>query len=271
MAAPPGSRSSRSISVATLKVALGAQEVTQSSACAHRARAGWTGGSSDSDRREAKLKFLLPPSALKPAATAMASANVDFPLPFSPDEEGDLGVQLERLQRVDGRDVERVRIERLHLLADQRDRADIRVESLCRPLSAGRRAAARHTHLSRVTFAWPYRAQEATRYTPSDGRETTASAQQQSRPRLRDPERVGCLFGAQLGLRGHRHERPERTGPVPCLAIVEELETGELMLCTATRSGINSPSAVGTSPWSRPRLAPSGLITASPLAGSTPW
>ena len=40
--------------------------------------------SSDSDLRDAKLKFLLPPSALKPAATAMASTRVDFPLPFSP-------------------------------------------------------------------------------------------------------------------------------------------------------------------------------------------
>ena len=34
--------------------------------------------SEDSDRRVAKLKFLLPPSALKPAATAMASTNVDL-------------------------------------------------------------------------------------------------------------------------------------------------------------------------------------------------
>ena len=40
--------------------------------------------SSDSDRRVAKLKFLLPPSALNPAATAIASDSVDFPLPFSP-------------------------------------------------------------------------------------------------------------------------------------------------------------------------------------------
>ncbi|MNO58989.1 hypothetical protein D3C76_495650 [compost metagenome] len=31
-----------------------------------------------------KLKFLVPPSALKPLLTAIASSKVDFPLPFSP-------------------------------------------------------------------------------------------------------------------------------------------------------------------------------------------
>ena len=32
----------------------------------------------------AKLKFVVPPSALNPAATATPSTSVDFPLPFSP-------------------------------------------------------------------------------------------------------------------------------------------------------------------------------------------
>ena len=31
-----------------------------------------------------KLKFLVPPSALNPYATAIASSSVDFPIPFSP-------------------------------------------------------------------------------------------------------------------------------------------------------------------------------------------
>ena len=35
-------------------------------------------------RRVAKLKFFDPPSALNPAATAIASSRVDFPVPFSP-------------------------------------------------------------------------------------------------------------------------------------------------------------------------------------------
>lgn len=39
---------------------------------------------SDSERRVENLKFLLPPSALKPAATAIASISVDSPDPFWP-------------------------------------------------------------------------------------------------------------------------------------------------------------------------------------------
>lgn len=31
-----------------------------------------------------KRKFFVPPSALKPKATAIASSNVDLPVPFSP-------------------------------------------------------------------------------------------------------------------------------------------------------------------------------------------
>ncbi|GHE90738.1 hypothetical protein GCM10017786_23800 [Amycolatopsis deserti] len=38
----------------------------------------------DSLERVAKSKFRLPPSGLKPAATASASTRVDLPLPFSP-------------------------------------------------------------------------------------------------------------------------------------------------------------------------------------------
>src|SRR5687767_7846065 len=39
---------------------------------------------SDSELRVLNLKFLLPPSALKPVATAIASMRVDLPDPFSP-------------------------------------------------------------------------------------------------------------------------------------------------------------------------------------------
>jgi hypothetical protein len=38
----------------------------------------------DSEFRVEKRKFMLPPSGLKPAAIAMASNRVDFPLPLSP-------------------------------------------------------------------------------------------------------------------------------------------------------------------------------------------
>ncbi len=59
------------------------EENTQSSVDEfHTSRRSWC--SVDSDRRVEKLKFRLPPSALKPAATAMPSMRVDFPLPFSP-------------------------------------------------------------------------------------------------------------------------------------------------------------------------------------------
>ncbi|GAA2861706.1 hypothetical protein GCM10010472_18770 [Pseudonocardia halophobica] len=40
--------------------------------------------SEDSLARVAKAKFREPPSALNPAATAMASTSVDLPDPFSP-------------------------------------------------------------------------------------------------------------------------------------------------------------------------------------------
>jgi hypothetical protein len=40
--------------------------------------------SEDSDARVTNRKFRLPPSGLNPAATAIASINVDFPLPFFP-------------------------------------------------------------------------------------------------------------------------------------------------------------------------------------------
>jgi hypothetical protein len=40
--------------------------------------------SADSPGRLAKLKFLLPPSGLKPASMATASISVDLRLPFSP-------------------------------------------------------------------------------------------------------------------------------------------------------------------------------------------
>jgi hypothetical protein len=40
--------------------------------------------SAECERRVPNRKFLLPPSALKPSETAMASRRVDFPDPFSP-------------------------------------------------------------------------------------------------------------------------------------------------------------------------------------------
>jgi hypothetical protein len=45
----------------------------------------------DSDERVAKRKLRLPPSALKPAAMAIASNSVDFPLPFSPMKKVTIG------------------------------------------------------------------------------------------------------------------------------------------------------------------------------------
>jgi len=49
--------------------------------------------SSDSDRRVANRKFLVPPSALNPATTAIASMRVDFPEPFSPTRQVTLGAR----------------------------------------------------------------------------------------------------------------------------------------------------------------------------------
>jgi len=40
--------------------------------------------SSEWEARVEKAKFEVPPSALSPAATAIASSSVDLPLPFSP-------------------------------------------------------------------------------------------------------------------------------------------------------------------------------------------
>ena len=45
----------------------------------------------DSEARVLKLKFALPPSALNPAATAIASTSVELPLPFSPTKKVTFG------------------------------------------------------------------------------------------------------------------------------------------------------------------------------------
>jgi hypothetical protein len=49
------------------------------------------------------LKFLLPPSALKPEATATASSSVDLPVPFSPTRNvTGLGMRSSRRFRIAG-------------------------------------------------------------------------------------------------------------------------------------------------------------------------
>ena len=66
---------------------------------AHRPRHLSRTAGPDPDEHQRQLKFWLPPSALKPAATAMASTRVDLPPAVLSDEERDLWVQLQRLQR----------------------------------------------------------------------------------------------------------------------------------------------------------------------------
>jgi len=82
---------------------------------------------SDSERRVAKLKFWLPPSALKRAATAMASIRVDLPLPFSPTKK--LLLDADRASRArEWPDGEWIPLEALHLFPDQGDGPDEGVE-----------------------------------------------------------------------------------------------------------------------------------------------
>jgi len=80
---PPGSRSSLSISVLTLKK-LSARRKKPSRGSAMPRTRRRCACNPECDSRVAKRKLRLPPSALKPIATAIASSRVDLPEPFSP-------------------------------------------------------------------------------------------------------------------------------------------------------------------------------------------
>src|SRR5688572_12325862 len=85
MSGPPGppSRFSVSIWVARLKKLSARRKNMSRGRRGPRRRIRWS-QSGECEARVAKLKLRLPPSALRPAATAIASISVDLPLPFSP-------------------------------------------------------------------------------------------------------------------------------------------------------------------------------------------
>ena len=85
-----GSESRCSISVATLKKLSARRKNPSLGFCTPLTmRRYWC--SSECDVRVPKRKFFVPPSGLKPNATAMASSRVDFPEPFSPMKNVSLG------------------------------------------------------------------------------------------------------------------------------------------------------------------------------------
>ena len=80
----PGSASSRSISLATLNIDSARRKKPVRGRREPRTSVSRSASGDIESSRVAKPKFVVPPSGLKPAATAMPSTSVDLPLPFCP-------------------------------------------------------------------------------------------------------------------------------------------------------------------------------------------
>src|SRR6266576_1621571 len=102
-----GSASSRSISVATLKK-LSARRKNPSLGVGTPFDSRKYRSSSECDALVPKRKFFVPPSGLKPHATAIASSSVDLPEPFSPMKNVDLRMKLKHVQMINRRQGKRI-------------------------------------------------------------------------------------------------------------------------------------------------------------------